>query len=219
LLAPVGLGVDAHRNVYVADSEANRVQKYGPDGGWLASFASAGFEGSPFNGPRDVAVDADGNVIVADTNNNRIVGLLPDGELAWELERFAGPEGGDDEFYEPFSICAAAGRLAVADTNNNRVLLFDSQRQFLFAAEGEFVFPSGVRMTPDGGRICVADNGNLRVRRFDSAGRRDAEVVLSENPSDAPVVPGGSQLAAAPDGQALMVQPGRVIEVRLDAAG
>jgi DNA-binding beta-propeller fold protein YncE len=65
--------------VYVADWRNDRVQKFGPDGTYLASFGSSGSETGQLVRPADVAVDSDGNVYVADWGNERVSVFEPDG--------------------------------------------------------------------------------------------------------------------------------------------
>lgn len=65
-----GVGVDTAGNVYVTDSDNNRVLK-------LAAGSSSQTE-LPFtglSGPSGVAVDGAGNVYVSDENNDRVVKL------------------------------------------------------------------------------------------------------------------------------------------------
>ena len=66
LATPTGLDTDAYDNVYVADYDNNRVQKFSPDGELLLTWGG-------FNGPKDVAVDSgNGFVYVADEKNHQI---------------------------------------------------------------------------------------------------------------------------------------------------
>jgi DNA-binding beta-propeller fold protein YncE len=69
---PEGITVDTDGNVYVADTNNNRIQKFDSDGNFLAKWGSLGTNDREFSLPEGIAVDADGNVYVADTNNNRI---------------------------------------------------------------------------------------------------------------------------------------------------
>jgi sugar lactone lactonase YvrE len=211
LLEPAGVAADRHGRMYVPDAGAGCVKQFSPDGRWLATFSSAGPDGSPFSGPRDVDVDGEGSLVVADTNNNRIVQLRPDGELGWVLDRF-GPAGGaeDDELYEPYSVCAV-GRLCVADTNQNRVLLFDARRRLAGTPTpaGRFVFPSGVRTSTDGQTVYVADHGNLRVQRFDAAGACTGVLTIAQKLADNVAVPSGGQMAVNGEGHLVMVHPSR----------
>jgi uncharacterized protein (TIGR03437 family) len=78
---PLGIAVDATGNVYIADSQNNRIRIVTPDGK-INTFAGNGEE--QFSGddgpakdaaltyPTDVAVDATGNVYIADFGNNRV---------------------------------------------------------------------------------------------------------------------------------------------------
>jgi DNA-binding beta-propeller fold protein YncE len=69
--------VDGSGNVYVADTNNGRIEKFDPNGTFLAKWGSYGSSDGQFNSPAGVAVDSSGNVYVADQNNNRIVKLSP----------------------------------------------------------------------------------------------------------------------------------------------
>ena len=68
---PYSVAVDGSGNVYVADTENHRIQKFGPDGTFLTQWGSLGSGDGEFNRPYGVAVEG-GFVYVADTNNHRI---------------------------------------------------------------------------------------------------------------------------------------------------
>jgi len=76
---PGGLALDKDGNLYVADSENNRIRKITP-AGIVSTFAGTGTAGtndgvvdvSQFYLPREVDVDAGGNVYVVDAGNHRI---------------------------------------------------------------------------------------------------------------------------------------------------
>ena len=82
-----GVAVDASGNVYVADTDNNRVQKFDSSGTFITKWGSSGEGDSQFYYPNGVAVDATGNVYVADTDNNRIQKFTSDGAFItkWEL--------------------------------------------------------------------------------------------------------------------------------------
>jgi len=69
---PLGVAVDATGNVYVADGNNFRIQKFSSAGVFLAQWGSFGSGDGQFSNPTDVAIDATGNVYVADTFNQRI---------------------------------------------------------------------------------------------------------------------------------------------------
>jgi uncharacterized protein (TIGR03437 family) len=83
---PVGVGVDAAGNVYIADTFNSRVRKVSPNG-TITTIAGDGIEAYFGDGglatnagvyfPHDVASDAAGNIYIADTGNNAIRLLQP----------------------------------------------------------------------------------------------------------------------------------------------
>src|SRR5690348_18163173 len=62
LLVPVGVAVDAQRNLYVADALNNRIQKLSPRGEVLTSWGSWGLGPGQYEHPLGVAVDGRGHV-------------------------------------------------------------------------------------------------------------------------------------------------------------
>jgi DNA-binding beta-propeller fold protein YncE len=215
LLAPSGLAVDGAHAVYVSDAVQGCVKKFAANGCWVATYRST----PRLDGPRGVAVGPGGCLYVADTNNNRVVQLSPDGETGWVLERFAAREGGEgeEELYEPGSVCGGGGLLWVADTNNNRVLAFDAGRRLVRALGGDglFDFPSAVRPAPGGEALYVADRGNLRVRRFDPQGACTGELVLDPERAGS----AGGDVAVDGGGRVLVLDPLREVVFVLAFAG
>ena len=69
----------------MADWRNDRIQKFTPDGQWLASFGSSGKGIGQFNRPSGLAVDKDGEIYVADRQNDRLQILAPDGRFIASL--------------------------------------------------------------------------------------------------------------------------------------
>jgi len=137
--SPDNIAIDAQGNLFVTDSNHNRIRKISPDrevstlagsgvAGWLDN--SEGVK-AQFNFPTGLAVDLSGNFYVADHFTHRIRKISPTGEVSTlaGLGKI-GPDGGgfadgpqeSAEFNRPDGIVLdAAGHLYVADSYNNRI--------------------------------------------------------------------------------------------------
>ncbi len=137
---PAGIAVDPVGNLYVADTNNNRIRKIvvipglvSPTG-VVSTFAGSNTAGAAdatgtaatFNHPMGVAVDAAGNVYVADTGNNKIRKITPAGVVT----TFAGSgtagsadgTGTAASFNTPTSLSVdSAGNVYVADKGNNKI--------------------------------------------------------------------------------------------------
>jgi sugar lactone lactonase YvrE len=87
---PQGVAVDATGNVYVADTDHNRVLKVAADGTVIpmAGTGHSGFSGdrgpaakARLDTPTAVAVDSTANVYIADSGNSRVRRISPDGTI------------------------------------------------------------------------------------------------------------------------------------------
>src|SRR5204863_418305 len=87
---PFGVAVDSQGNLFIADTENDRVRKVSTDG-TITTVAGSGVRGFAGDGdpatsaqlalPTGVAVDAQGNVFIADRDNARIRKVSPDGTI------------------------------------------------------------------------------------------------------------------------------------------
>ncbi len=146
LHAPNNLTVDANGNVYVADTQNQRIRKISPSGTitTVAGNGLLGYSGdggsavdARLNMPTDVAVDENGNLYIADSGNHRIRRVGSDGAIS----TFAG--NGIPAF------SGDAGLAAYASLNT----------------------PTGVAYTR--GFVFIADSANNCVRRVDPSGTID----------------------------------------------
>lgn len=77
---PGDIAVDAAGNLYVLDSGNHRVQKFNPEGKYLATFGRQGQGPGEFYFPTSIDVDPDGNIAIADPQNKRIQILTQEGK-------------------------------------------------------------------------------------------------------------------------------------------
>jgi DNA-binding beta-propeller fold protein YncE len=171
---PGGVAVDGSGNVYVADTNNNRVKKYAANGSPLAEWGGFGSGDGQFNAPGGVAVDSSGNVFVADTGNHRIQKLDSAGSY---VTKWGTSGTADGEFASPAAIAVdSSGNVYVADTGNNRIQKFDGSGSHLgtYAGAG-FSAPKALAIDGVDGAIFVADAGNNRIQKLDATGAYVAE--------------------------------------------
>ncbi|GHU60928.1 hypothetical protein FACS189445_1900 [Spirochaetia bacterium] len=187
---PTGVAVDNTGNVYVADSNNNRIRKISPSG-VVTTLAGDGTYGyadgtgtaAMFNVPNSVAVDNAGNVYVADSRNNRIRKISPNGivtTLAGNgIEGYADGTGTATQFRYPYGIAVDnADNVYVADSNNNRIRkISPSGVVTTLAGDGTYGYADGTGTaamfsSPCGvavdntGNVYVADTYNFRIRKI-----------------------------------------------------
>jgi tripartite motif-containing protein 71 len=110
-------------DVYVADTNNNRVVELSPTDIVQRIWGSRGSGDGRFQSPDGIAVDGAGRVYVLDGENNRVQVFSPDGHFLgkWGVRGF-----GPGEFSQPGAISLGCeGNVYVADTNNNRVEIFN----------------------------------------------------------------------------------------------
>lgn len=130
LYLPRGIAVDNFDNVYVADTDNHRIQKFTSNGifikrwggGWGGFYPSS--DDGNFNRPCGVAVDNSGNVYVADTANGRIQKFNSNGGFITKWGSYGSENG---QFVFPSAVASDNnGNVYVADTNNNRIQVFSN---------------------------------------------------------------------------------------------
>lgn len=144
---PAGLALDGNGNLYIADSNNNRIRRVDPEGR-ITTIAGTGVSSSTGDGgpataatmadPEGIAIAADGTLYVGEAVGNRIRRIAPDGAIS----TFAGTGAID---YTGDGGPAAKATLAVSE--------------------------SQVGLTVDAlGNVYIPDVGNHCIRKVDTAG-------------------------------------------------
>jgi len=168
-----GVAVDSLGNVYVADTDNSRIQKFNSSGTYATQWGSSGSANGQFSYPQGVAVNSVlGKVYVADSNNNRIQKFDSNGvwEFTWDIfsSSFSGPVGIAVD-------SSAAAFIYVADTYNYRIQKFNSSGTYAAqwgsygTGNGQFRIPIDIAVSSSG-YVYVADMYNDRIHRFDLNG-------------------------------------------------
>jgi streptogramin lyase/ribosomal protein L27 len=196
---PKGIAVDNDGNVYVADTQNNRIRKISPLG-VVSTLAGSNYgvnDDSTLDGvgtsarfklPKGVAVDGSGNVIVADTENSRIRKVSPSGvvsTLAGSIYGFLNGTGTSAQFKRPTGVTVDGwGNVFVADNENYIIRKIDPSAvvtTFAGSSYGtgdgtgttaQFGFAIGVAVDASG-NVFVADfttDYYYRIRKISSAG-------------------------------------------------
>jgi len=193
VLGPMGLGTNTGNDVYVADTDADRIQKFTSSGSWIYTLTPAPSPGGPgiFNKPKDVATEATGKFYVADTGNSRIVKFDSNGTYTWArgmpTPTAGGPTPLPNSTPAPYGITVGSdNKIYVADVGFHRIQRFDANGTYetswgVFGSADNTTLPQ--LDTPQGmaidlsGNIYVADTGNNRIQRFDQNGTLSTRVV------------------------------------------
>jgi hypothetical protein len=172
--SPYIVAADTGGDVFVADTNNNRIQKFTNDGTFITKWGTAGTADGQFNAPFGVGFDASGNVLVADGGNHRIQKFTPTGTY---LSQWGSPGNGDGEFNVPVGVGVdAGGNVFVADFNNDRVQKFTDAGVFVTtwgttgSGNGQFVDPGGLAVDASGNVFVTESGPNCRVQKFTNAG-------------------------------------------------
>jgi hypothetical protein len=171
---PMGLVLDNHGNIYVADQANNRVQRWAPGATSGLTVAGGNGQGSAANQldtPGDVALDGHGNVYVADSFNRRIQRWAPGATFGVTVA------GGiqSTELGIPVSITLdGSGNLYIADILFRRVQRWAPGATSGVtvaggngngSADNQIAAPTAVEVDTDG-TVYVGDGLNSRVQRW-----------------------------------------------------
>ena len=179
-IQPYSVAVDSSDNVYVADSDNNRIQKFTSNGQFITKWGTYGSGNGQFNFGefnyynKGIAIDSSGNVYVADTFNYRIQKFTSDGQF---IIKWGSYGSGDGQLNEPSGIAVdKSDNVYVNDSENHRIQKFTSDGQFITkwgsygSEDGQFRHPYGIAIDSSD-YVYVTDLENYRIQKFTSNGQ------------------------------------------------
>lgn len=193
--APRGVALDTKNNLYVSDSDNNRI-RYVTQAGVVTTFAGSGAggylegtgTGAIFFGPRGLLVVAGGDLYVCDTDNHVIRKITPQGVTSLVAGNpgngaYSDGSGAGAYFNLPVGISVDPNNLLyIGDLGNNRIrLLTLAGVVTTLAGSGTATFADGTGTgasfdAPRGlavdnlGNVWVTDTANQRIRKVTQAG-------------------------------------------------
>jgi tripartite motif-containing protein 71 len=173
-----GLALDTQGNLYVADNQNQRVQKFDSNGNFLLKWGSKGTGDGQFVSPIEVTVDGQGNVYVIDDSRDDIQKFGPNGNF---LLKWGGHGSGEGQLSNTGGIAVdGQGNVYVADFGNNRVQKFNSSGSFLLkwgskgGGNNQFDAPCDVAVDAQGNvyvsNLVPHEESQPRIQKFDSRG-------------------------------------------------
>ena len=184
-----GIAIDSSGNLWVADTNNNRVEKFSPEGKALLMLGKEGTGAGEFKEPRAIAIDSKGDIWVSDFSNHRVQEFSSSGVFirmfGWGVKDGKAEEevctsschigiagGGKGQFWDPYGLAFdSKGDAWVADTGGNRVEELSSEGKYMAefgskgSAKGQLDEPRGVAFDSKG-NIWVADSANNRIQEF-----------------------------------------------------
>jgi len=170
--SPRGIAADRNGNIFVADTNNGRIEKFSPTGAFLSVMGIKGTGHGELAAPNGIAIDLAGNIYVADAGKHVVEKLAPNGTV---IDEWKGPDPG---FYGPRRIAIGPDdSIYVADQGRTRIVKFSPDGRVLTtwgtsgSGDGQFNDHTSVAVDPGTNRVYVADPINKRIQVFDSNGR------------------------------------------------
>jgi uncharacterized protein (TIGR03437 family) len=231
LWSPMGVGVDAAGDLYIADTVNNVIREVSAGSGNISVVAGNQTQGFAGDGgtatsaelylPTGVFVDSSGNLFIADRGNNRIRKVSTSGTITTVAGNGSAGSTGDGgpataaELYQPTNVAVdAAGDIFIAATKNNKIREVSAGSGIITTVAGDgamgFYGDGGTATNallnqPQG--VAVDSSGDIFLA--DTGNNRIREVSLPTAPL--PAITSGGVVAV--DSTVTTIQPGEFVSI------
>lgn len=226
---PFGVAVNAAGDIFISDSNNNRVRVVNHATGNIATYAGTGYNiyggdsgpavNASISRPQGLAVDASGNLYIADNGNNRIRRVGTDGTITTVAGTGTTGSTGDGgpatkaQLSHPWGVAVdSSGDIFIADYGNSRIRQITTDGIMHTIAGG-----TGVGYTGDGS---IATNAKLNFPAGVAVDSSTGKVYIADSSNNVirmltpnpPAVTGGVQ-SAGQFGAFPSVAPGSWMEI------
>ena len=183
--------------VFVSDLGKSQIHVFDVERKHVRTFGQQGKREGQLNYPRGIDVSSNGQLYVANQFNHCVSVFREDGTFIRTI--------GQGKLQYPKDVLVhSSGLVYVADSGNHRIAVFSQEGELVRTigsrggGKGEFEWPSGVAVSPDGHHLYVSDYNNHRVLVFTLEGQyvRDLDTGQLKRPCGLTVMSIGSVLVA-----------------------
>lgn len=169
---PVDATCDNFGNVFITDTQADKIWKFSPEGDSLLCFGYSytGQDTLGLNHPKGIAVDDSGNIWITDCYQSKVKKYDSAGNYLSTLGKHGNQQG---EFNQPTGITISGNEIYVVDHLNGRVQVFNKAGAFIRQFGNNCLKqPAGIaiRQNESVKLVYVCDSQNDRIAIFDTAG-------------------------------------------------
>jgi DNA-binding beta-propeller fold protein YncE len=199
---PTGVAVDGSGNIWVTDTNNNRVQKFNNTGVFQSTSGTLGTGNGQFNQPWGITIDGSGNFLVTDSGNCRVQKF--NSSFTYQSQ-FGSCGINNYNFISPWGIRTdSGGNIWVTDNALDQVTKFSSSGTLLMqiagSTPGRVYSPRAATVTSAPGDLYVVSHGSPSVvQEFTTSGTYVSTFVPSLTlaaPRDMATTPAGNLLVA-----------------------